>query len=245
MDRYSKIAGRFLRHGLVAGMLMFAALPAHAASVSFFLDQSNKLPDGTNYLSVMLTENETGGVDFLVKTLAPLNAIAGSNFGIQKFGFSFADGAWGEISELPDRQRGKSKRHGDDFGKHETETLDEISGLPDHWRVQNNKHMDGFGKFDIRLAGKGKARTDTLSFTVNGVSLSDFGSLFSAHVAGFEWCKIDDEQRNRCGGKDCTTSAYFAGSMSVSQVPIPAAAWLFGSGLLGLIGVARRKARHE
>ena len=30
---------------------------------------------------------------------------------------------------------------------------------------------------------------------------------------------------------------------SVSTVPIPAAAWLFGSGLIGLIGVARRKAR--
>ena len=48
MDRYN-ISGRFLRHGLVAGMLMFAALPTHAASVSFFLDQSNILPDGTNY----------------------------------------------------------------------------------------------------------------------------------------------------------------------------------------------------
>ena len=30
--------------------------------------------------------------------------------------------------------------------------------------------------------------------------------------------------------------------ISVSAVPVPAAAWLFGSGLLGLIGVARRKA---
>jgi hypothetical protein len=29
--------------------------------------------------------------------------------------------------------------------------------------------------------------------------------------------------------------------MSVQVVPIPAAAWLFGSGLLGLIGIARRK----
>ena len=27
----------------------------------------------------------------------------------------------------------------------------------------------------------------------------------------------------------------------VSAVPVPAAAWLFGSGLIGLIGVARRK----
>ena len=29
--------------------------------------------------------------------------------------------------------------------------------------------------------------------------------------------------------------------ITVSAVPIPAAVWLFGSGLLGLIGVARRK----
>ncbi len=30
---------------------------------------------------------------------------------------------------------------------------------------------------------------------------------------------------------------------SVSSVPVPAAVWLFGSGLLGLVGVARRKSR--
>ena len=29
--------------------------------------------------------------------------------------------------------------------------------------------------------------------------------------------------------------------LNVGAAPIPAAAWLFGSGLLGLIGVARRK----
>jgi len=31
-------------------------------------------------------------------------------------------------------------------------------------------------------------------------------------------------------------------SMSVSAVPVPAAVWLFGSGLIGLVGIARRKA---
>ncbi len=29
--------------------------------------------------------------------------------------------------------------------------------------------------------------------------------------------------------------------VDVAAVPVPAAAWLFGSGLLGLIGIARRK----
>lgn len=210
-NRSLRTAGNYLRHGLV-GVLLLTALPAHAASVSFFLDQSNKLPDGTNYLSVMLTENGSGGVDFLVQTLDPLNSVADRHFGIQKFGFSFLDDAWGEISDLPDG-----------------------------WRVRSNRRMDGFGKFDIRLQAKGKKRTDELSFTVDGVTLGDFDSLMSAHVAGFEWCRVDERRHNWCGGKDCTTSAYFAGSMQVSQVPVPGAVWLFGSGLAGLFGLASRR----
>jgi len=34
-----------------------------------------------------------------------------------------------------------------------------------------------------------------------------------------------------------TTEAF----VSVAPVPVPAAMWLFGSGLLGLVGIARRK----
>lgn len=34
---------------------------------------------------------------------------------------------------------------------------------------------------------------------------------------------------------------YVHAKWQVSQVPLPAAAWLFGSGLLGLVGMARRK----
>lgn len=39
-----------------------------------------------------------------------------------------------------------------------------------------------------------------------------------------------------------STSSIDSYSMSIATVPVPAAVWLFGSGLLGLIGVARRKA---
>jgi hypothetical protein len=35
--------------------------------------------------------------------------------------------------------------------------------------------------------------------------------------------------------------AVHSGDVSASVVPVPAAVWLFGSGLLGLIGMARRK----
>lgn len=38
-----------------------------------------------------------------------------------------------------------------------------------------------------------------------------------------------------------TAGGDFAQSASVSSVPVPAAVWLFGSGLMGLVGVARRR----
>jgi len=39
---------------------------------------------------------------------------------------------------------------------------------------------------------------------------------------------------------DSDESIYFSSTLSISQIPIPAAVWLFGSGLLGFIGIARR-----
>jgi hypothetical protein len=38
-----------------------------------------------------------------------------------------------------------------------------------------------------------------------------------------------------------STSSVWFDNVNVSAVPVPAAAWLFGTGLVGLIGVARRK----
>lgn len=42
-----------------------------------------------------------------------------------------------------------------------------------------------------------------------------------------------------CADTGCLSQVY--STFAPSAVPVPAAAWLFGSGLLGLIGVARRK----
>ena len=41
------------------------------------------------------------------------------------------------------------------------------------------------------------------------------------------------------GGQQLTLAYIYKDG--VGEVPVPAAVWLFGSGLIGLIGIARRK----
>ena len=60
---------------------------------------------------------------------------------------------------------------------------------------------------------------------VSGTNLMNFDAIVAAsHAPGFEGLVLTSE----------------AGA-PISPIPVPAAVWLFGSGLLGLIGVARRK----
>ncbi len=43
------------------------------------------------------------------------------------------------------------------------------------------------------------------------------------------------------GDANSNAGVISTGKLEVSAVPVPAAVWLFGSGLLGLVGIARRK----
>jgi len=61
-------------------------------------------------------------------------------------------------------------------------------------------------------------------------------SALSAYVFNFSSGKQSFTTKN--------TTVFYAWAVhdgNVSAVPVPAAVWLFGSGLLGLVGIARRK----
>jgi len=74
-------------------------------------------------------------------------------------------------------------------------------------------------------------------FLDNGQTVTAKSSLFvSLDAPGFETGGAAS-----IGDPLDLTSGAFSGSLSI--IPVPAAVWLFGSGLIGLIGLARRKVR--
>ena len=238
-----------LAAALTIGLL--SATASQASSV-YYLDQSNKLADGINYLQVTISDNRAPGViDFSVKALQPLLDLAGDNFGIDKFAFNIVGGVSAEASD--------------------------VDLLPAGWRARDGGRMDGFGLFDVRLKGRGNARQDPLTFSITGVDLDTIQSyidlstgrapqgfsLFAAHVSGLNLgdCKGGDNGKpedngtkgplgvssgkdgkgddGKDGGKDghhgggkCVSSAYFGGN--TSAVPAPPALWLLGTAIGGL-----------
>ena len=78
----------------------------------------------------------------------------------------------------------------------------------------------------------GTKRRGTPDQMINdGISGVFTGEILSSQNGGSSWFSINQY------GFD-----YASINGSVSAVPVPAAVWLFGSGLLGLIGISRRKA---
>jgi len=197
---------------LLLGLCFSAS--AQADSISFFLDQSDTLDDGINYLQVTVSDGAAGDIDFSVAVLSDAFDTAGtSNFGMQTFSFNYDASLSISAANI-------------------------VNVDPSSWNIVEDKNAGGgFGKFEFQLKGNGSTRTELLTFSISGVSgdtVYDYAlgatatsEFFAAHVAGF----------NTTNG---VTSAQFAGS-TPAVVPVPAAVWLFGSGLLALSGVARRR----
>jgi len=199
--------------------LAFVGAQASASTISYYLDQSNELGDGINYAQVTISDSGDD-IIFSVQLLTSAFSVSpDANFGLQNFSFN--------VNDLLA------------VGPANISTVD-----PSTWSLSTNANAGGgFGKFDFQLSGTGSDRTDLLTFSITGVTgdtINDYaigstlnpssGEFFAAHIAGFD---------ETCYESKCVTSAQFAGS--TPAIPVPAAVWLFGSGLLGLAGIARRR----
>lgn len=196
--------------------LALVSAQAGAAMISYYLDQSNVLPGGVNYAQVTISDSTTttGDIDFSVAVIASSFDLSdATNFGMQTFSFNYDTALTVNASNI-------------------------ININPVSWSISQDVNAGGgFGKFEFQLSGTGNSRTELLNFSISNVagdSINDYAissilkpssdEFFAAHIAGY--------------GVNGGDSAQFAGS---SPVPVPAAVWLFGSGLIGLVGVARRK----
>ncbi|MEZ5562076.1 MAG: VPLPA-CTERM sorting domain-containing protein [Gammaproteobacteria bacterium] len=159
---------------LAAGLLL-AAGSANAASASWYLDQSNTegtWADGVNYLLVTISDSlsNPGDIEFLVTPLATLTSSAGSNFGIQRFGFN-TTGAGNALTAA--------------------NIID-----PAGWSTSSG-NLDGFGSFEVSEDGNGNNRQNPLFFRITGIAgdtIYDYAVngpggaqgtyFFAAHVAG-------------------------------------------------------------
>lgn len=184
-----------------------------ANSISYTLDQSNALINGVDYLTVTISDEGTpGDIDFSVVVNTLNFPSPGSNFGMDNFYFNYDASLTVLAGNIVD--------------------LD-----PSTWNITTDKNAGGgFGFFEFDLKGNGSSRTELLTFTISGIT----GDTIEDYAVGYNGVGVEAYFAAHVGGFDDgngVSSAKFA-----SVVPVPAAVWLFGSGLLGLAAVSRRKA---
>ena len=103
------------------------------------------------------------------------------------------------------------------------------------------------GVIDIRvfseLSGGGVSKTDILAGGTGAGLTADWTNFGLVNLtAGPDVSGgVTVEFTAICGADAGCFSNLGIDNVTVSAVPVPAAVWLFGSGLLGLVGVARRK----
>ncbi|MFC1772396.1 VPLPA-CTERM sorting domain-containing protein [Pseudomonadota bacterium] len=249
----------------VVGMLMLAGSisQAHATPVTYDLTYSNNatghisgnpwsvtnhIPNGTTYATVTIDDMVTSGLINFTVDLSSYwdDKTTGSNFGIQSFGFNLAGAATGLMAADVDD-----------------------STLPSNWGATvdlSGTNQDGLGGFDVTInktgngqpnrqnplvfsidLGGDQSTTDSISdYVADSIAGANGSFLFAVHIAGFDDQNPEDAVGSCIGAPldannpDCNyLTSVWVGNSAV--VPVPAAVWLFGSGLLGLVGVARRK----
>ena len=220
-----------MRKLIVLTLLVLVMAPALGVADVYYLTESNALPDGVIYGTVTLTQGDAYTVNFQVDMSTP-PLTAGTNFGIQSFGFN--------TSLLDPVTTGSPSSR-------TPTSYFEFAGSSD-WDFRYNRNSSEFGNFELFYTGPGD-RQDPLLFSLQynpgdgpmAISIADFyvanveGYHFVAHVADFTY------------PNSSVNSAWFADGNGNGNTPIPepGTLMLLGAGLVGIAGLGRRRLRSS
>ena len=259
---------RMIRSIATAILAMGFAITANAASVTYNLLYSNNatghisgdpwmvtndIPnDGTTYATVTIDDEGAAGlINFEVAPSSFWDGKEDTGFGIQSFGLNLTGAATGLVasdvhtSTLPSNWGATVNPGGitqDGLGMFDV-TIDKTG-------TGNPNRQDPL-VFSIDLGGDQSVTDSIFDYIDDSIAGANGSFLFAVHIAGF----IDQNPLEPVDGVDCSgdagategcnvlTSAWFGAPEGTppAAIPVPAAVWLFGSGLIGLAGIARRK----
>jgi len=115
-----------------------------------------------------------------------------------------------------------------------------ISNVSAGWTTVTNPssfNVSEFGIFNDQEKTQSGDALSTLAFTVNGSDPLTLSNL-AANAEGWIFAAHQKCQGTSCSSIQGISSHFVAGP---STVPMPAAAWLFGSALIGFIGWSNRR----
>lgn len=245
---------------LTVAVLVSMGAEAYASSVTYVLDQTNvsgftepgnfgtvTIEDGVNIFGDSNAVKFTVDVNNEVLRSRPSSPYRNDDaLGVQQFGFNLNG------ITLPSARELNSIRLPTIFD-------------PRSYSVTLNSRLDGFGTFAVIDRTFGEERVvDPLVFYIVGIegdsinsyiapstgSASQGNALFAAEIVGFQ-ALIDNSgstyYKKRPTLVDEGYFATSAGSQPLpptgdpSAVPLPAAVWMFGAGLMGLLRFTRRR----
>ena len=105
-----------------------------------------------------------------------------------------------------------------------------------------------FGGFGSLTTSFGSASTASVFGTPPNTFVNNDNTFFALNGGTANGLRLNSDgtfcvrpDGGACVAQGGTTADLAIGTYSIASVPVPAALWLFGSGLLGLIGIARHK----
>lgn len=195
--------------------------------------------DGIDTLEWLELTSTAGMTRSTVETMTSSGSLQGWRYATRSEVETLYDSLWGGTTETWSADNYSGAR-----------TFFNTFGISELYSGLNNSgyRLDGYTEWSTFFGVDGDACVTASNSCVASVLISDTAYGSTSNEGWFHDSYglsngVDLANYQQSSGDNINYASYASHLVRVTVVPIPAAIWLFGSGLIGLIGLARRK-RH-